>query len=135
MKKILFIYALCATAVVAWGILRHKEAQRLENNQTALSEQVEHYRTRLGEEAASVRALQLRCDEFRKMREADIRRIRALGIKLRRLESTATTSVTTGVAVHTVVRDTVILHDTLRVFHWRDEWVTGASAAIRYAAK
>ena len=48
MKKILFIYALCATAVAAWGILRHKEAQRLENNQTALSEQVEHYRTRLG---------------------------------------------------------------------------------------
>ena len=124
MKKILFIYALCATAVAAWGILRHKEAQRLENNQTALSEQVEHYRTRLGEEAASVRALQLRCDEFRKMREADTRRIRALGIKLRRLESTATTSVTTEVAVHTVVRDTVILHDTLRVFHWRDEWVT-----------
>lgn len=124
MKKILFIYALCATAIAAWGILRHKEAQRLENNQTALSEQVEHYRTRLGEEAASVRALQLRCDEFRKMREADTRRIRDLGIKLRRLESTATTSVTTEVAVHTVVRDTVILHDTLRVFHWRDEWVT-----------
>ncbi len=124
MKKILFIYALCATAVAAWGVLRHREAQRLENNQTALSEQVEYYRTRMGEQAASVRALQLRCDEFREMRQADARRIRDLGIKIRRLESSTTASLESKVEVHTIVRDTVILHDTLRVFHWCDEWVT-----------
>ena len=124
MKKILFIYALCATAVAAWGVLRHKEVQRLENNQTALSEQVEYYRTRMGEQAASVQALQLRCDEFREMRQADARRIRDLGIKIRRLESSATASLESKVEVRTIVRDTVILHDTLRVFHWCDEWVT-----------
>lgn len=124
MKRILFIYALCATAVAAWGVLRHKEVQRLENNQTALSEQVEYYRTRMGEQAASVRALQLRCDEFREMRQADARRIRDLGIKIRRLESSATASLESKVEVRTIVRDTVILHDTLRVFHWCDEWVT-----------
>lgn len=124
MKKILFIYALCATAVAAWGVLRHKEVRRLENNQTALSEQVEYYRTRIGEQAASVRALQLRCDEFREMRQADARRIRDLGIKIRRLESSATASLESKVEVRTIVRDTVILHDTLRVFHWCDEWVT-----------
>lgn len=124
MKRILFIYALCATAVAAWGVLRHKEVQRLENNQTALSEQVEYYRTRMGEQAASVQALQLRCDEFREMRQADARRIRDLGIKIRRLESSATASLESKVEVRTIVRDTVILHDTLRVFHWCDEWVT-----------
>lgn len=124
MKRILFIYALCATAVAAWGVLRHREAQRLENNQTALSEQVEYYRTRMGEQAASVRALQLRCDEFREMRQADARRIRDLGIKIRRLESSTTASLESKVEVRTIVRDTVILHDTLRVFHWCDEWVT-----------
>lgn len=124
MKRILFIYALCATAVAAWGVLRHKEVQRLENNQTALSEQVEYYRTRMGEQAASVQALQLRCDEFREMRQADARRIRDLGIKIRRLESSAAASLESKVEVHTIVRDTVILHDTLRVFHWCDEWVT-----------
>lgn len=124
MKRILFIYALCATAVAAWGVLRHKEVRRLENNQTALSEQVEYYRTRMGEQAASVRALQLRCDEFREMHQADARRIRDLGIKIRRLESSATASLESKVEVRTIVRDTVILHDTLRVFHWCDEWVT-----------
>lgn len=124
MKRILFIYALCATAVAAWGVLRHKEVRRLENNQTALSEQVEYYRTRMGEQAASVQALQLRCDEFRKMRQADARRIRDLGVKIRLLESSATASLESKVEIRTIVRDTVILHDTLRVFHWRDEWVT-----------
>lgn len=124
MKRILLIYALCATAVAAWGVLRHKEVRRLENNQTALSEQVEYYRTRMGEQAVSVQALQLRCDEFREMRQADARRIRDLGIKIRRLESSATASLESKVEVRTIVRDTVILHDTLRVFHWCDEWVT-----------
>ncbi len=110
--------------MAAWGVLRHKEVQRLENNQTSLSEQVEYYRTRMGEQAASVQALQLRCDEFREMRQADARRIRDLGIKIRRLESSAAASLESKVEVRTIVRDTVILHDTLRVFHWCDEWVT-----------
>ena len=61
MRKILFFYALCATAVAVWGFMRHRDAERLENNQTALTEQIYLYRTSLDESAASVRALQLRC--------------------------------------------------------------------------
>ena len=123
MKKFLFIYALCATALAAWGLRFVAETRRLENNQTALCEEIARYRTELDEEAASVRALRLRCEEYRKLRGEDARRIRELGIRIRRLESTALTATETRTELQTIIRDTVIRHDTLRVFHWSDRWV------------
>lgn len=123
MKKILFIYALCATVMAIWGITRHREAERLDNNQTALTEQIQLYRTRLDESAASVQALELRCDEFRKIKAEDARRIQELGVKLRRLESVAQSATQTEVEIAVPLRDTVILRDTLRAFSWTDEWV------------
>ena len=123
MKRFLFVYTLCASAVAVWGVLRHREADRLENNQTALMEQMQLYRTRLDESAASVQALQLRCDEYCRLRAEDARRIRDLGIKLKRVERLSTTAVKTEVEVVAPLRETVILHDTLRVFVWRDPWV------------
>lgn len=123
MKRILLIYALCATLLAVWGVTRHREAERLENNQMALTEQVQHYRTSLNESAASVRALQLRCDEFRQMRADDAARIRALGIKIKRLESVAHGAVQTRLRVEVPLRDTIILYDTLRAFEWRDPWI------------
>ena len=123
MKRILFIYALCATVLAMWGITRHREAERLDNNQTALTEQIRLYRTRLDESAASVQTLELRCDEFRRMRAEDVRRIQELGIKIKRLESVAKSAARTEVEVVVPLRDTVVLRDTLRTFSWEDEWV------------
>ena len=124
MKRILFVYALCVTAVALWGFTRHREAERLDNNQRALTEQVCFYRTRLDESAASVRALELRCGEFEQIRAADAERIRQLGVKIRRLESAATSATCTEVEVVAPLYDTVVLRDTLRHFCWGDEWVT-----------
>ena len=123
MKRILFIYALCATVLAMWGITRHREAERLDNNQTALTEQIRLYRTRLDESAASVQALELRCDEFRRMKAEDARRIQELGIKLRRLEAVAKSAMRTEVEIAVPLRDTVVLRDTLHLFCWADEWV------------
>ncbi len=123
MKKLLLVYAMCATLVAGWGVFQHREAGRLENNQTALMEQIRLYRTRLDESAASVQALQLRCEEFRKLRENDVRRIRNLGIKLRRLESTSTAATETKIELTAPLHDSVTMCDTLQTFAWRDPWV------------
>ena len=123
MKKILFFYALCVTAVAVWGFMRHCEAERLDNNQTALTEQIARYRTSLDESAASVRALQLRCGEYERIRAEDAARIRDLGIKIKRLESAAKSAVRTEVEIVAPLRDTIILRDTLRLFRWQDPWV------------
>lgn len=132
MKKYLFIYAVAVTALLVCGYGRYRrENRRLTQNQHALAAGIERYRTRLGQEAASVQALRLRCAEFEELRAADAAEIRRLGIKLRRLEAAAWTATATKVEIRTPVRDTVVVRlrdtlvvrDTLRLFRWRDAWV------------
>lgn len=124
MKKILLCYALCVSVVAGWGFWRHREAERLENNVVALAEKVSFYRTQCDESAASVQALQLRCDEFRKLRADDARRIRNLEIKLKRVESTSIAAVKTQIATTAPLRDTTIMCEKLQTFVWGDPWVS-----------
>ena len=132
MKKYLFLYAVAVTALLVYGYGRYRrENRRLTQNQHALAAGIERYRTRLGQEAASVQALRLRCAEFEELRAADAAEIRRLGIKLRRLEAAARIATATKVEIRTPVRDTVVVRlrdtlvvrDTLRLFRWRDAWV------------
>ena len=126
MRKILFYYSVVATLLlmVCVAILRHnnKEVARLRNNCEALSSETQLYKTRLDESVASVVALQLRLDEYRKQHAKDLRRIRALDIKLRRVESVATTATESKAKFIAPRIDTVILRDTLSLFRWNDNW-------------
>ena len=130
MKKFLIIYSVAATLLLAGGVrILRNENKRLKNNQTALAQEVEHYKSALGEEVASAQILRLRCGEYEDLRKADAERIRSLGIRIRRLESAARSVAATEVEAHArirdtvVVRDTVRLSDTLRHFRWSDPWV------------
>ena len=142
MIKTLIGYAVVATALLLWCFYAYRnsrtENRRLAENQQALSLETEHCRTRLGEEAASVQALRLRCAEFETLRAADAERIRTLGIRLRRLEAAAKSSTKTELDLRVPLRDTLVATvvrrgdtaacaprwDTLRSFRWRDPWVT-----------
>lgn len=137
MKRFLFLALLIAGALlwVQSARLRseRRERQRLESNQTALLSDVEFYRTKAGEAAASVQRLELRAAEFEKLRAADAAAIRRLGIKIRRLEATAKTATQTVVELRAKLRDTAIVRETpagavvvdsMRSFRWRDPWVT-----------
>ena len=111
MKNI--VIALLATIVVAGVISRNVqlsiENRLLERNQHALEEGITLYRTEAGDHAASVEALTLELDAFKRRHEEDVAKIRELGIRLRRVESYAR-SVTA-----TTLRDTIILRDTVMV--------------------
>ncbi len=133
MKKYLFIYAVAVTALLVWGPRHYRtENTRLTQNQHALTTDIEHYRTRLGHEAASTQALRLRCSEFEELRAADAEAIRALGLKLRRMEAAARTITATTLDLAAPLRDTIVIRlrdttivrDTVRLFRWRDPWVT-----------
>lgn len=137
MKKYLFL-ALLIVGGLLWlqtARLRSekRERRRLDANQTALMSDVEIYRTKAGKAAASNMVLNLRVSELEKLRAADAGSIRDLGIKLRRVESTAKTATATVVELRAKLRDTVIVRetpagavvlDTVRLFRWRDPWVT-----------
>lgn len=142
MNKILICYAVLLTALLAWSFRAYRttrrENRRLEENQQALSLETEHYRTRLGEEAASVQALRLRRAEFETLRVAYAERIRSLGIRLRRLEAAAKSTTKTELVLRAPLHDTLVAavvrkddttacipqRDTLRGFRWRDPWIT-----------
>ena len=130
MKKFLIIYSVVATLLLAGGVrILRNENKRLKNNQTALAQEVEHYKSALGEEVASAQILRLRCGEYEDLRKADAERIKSLGIRIRRLESAARSVAATEVEARTTIRDTVVvrdtvrLSDTLRHFRWSDPWV------------
>lgn len=131
MKKYLFLYAVVLTAAASYGLRHYRtEIDRLQQNRTALTTQIDYHRTQSGALAATTQALRLRCSEYEQLRADDARRIRELGIKIRRLEAAATlaTVQTTGFTAplhDTVVirqRDTLMLRDTIRLFHWHDAW-------------
>ena len=155
MKKyiylLFFLYSAAATFAAWWGMGRNAEVKRLTGNQTVLCDSLHRYRTRLGEAAASVAALELRCDELRHLRAADAQRLRDLGIRLRRAESLSSAAVQMQAEVHAAVRDTIVssgsmifdslpsdslpsgslpsgslpaVRDTVRHFIWGDGWVT-----------
>lgn len=133
MRKYLFIYAVVVTALLVYGYRHYStENRRLTQNQQALATNIEHYRTKLGHEAASTQVLRLRCGEFEELRAEEAEYIRSLEIKLRRAEAAAKTATLTSLEVRAPLRDTVIVkvrdtfvvHDTLRMFRWHDTWVS-----------
>ena len=134
MKKILLIYAMSATlsliACLAFMAYSHREMMRLRNNNEALATETTLYRSRLEESSASVVAMQLQLKEFREQHARDVKRIRALGLQLRRVESSAKTATKSEVEFVAPRIDTVILRDTLSLFRWRDRWVS-VEGAIR----
>ena len=134
MKKSLLIYAMGATLLlIAFGVVLHHRATeiaRLRNNCEALSSETKLYKTRLNESAASVVALQLDLDEYREQHRRDVKRIRSLGVRLRRVESVAKSATESEVQFVAPRRDTIILHDTLSLFRWSDAWMQ-VEGAIR----
>lgn len=132
MRKILLIYAVVATLLlgVCCAMWRHAhgETKRLHNNCEALATETKLYQTKLDESAASVVAMQLEMEEYRKQHARDRERIRALGVRLRRVESVATAASKSEVRFVAPRYDTVvvrdIVRDTLSLFRWSDSWVT-----------
>lgn len=116
MKRFLLIALLIAGGLlwVQSARLRSekRERRRLESNQTALMSDVEIYRTKAGKAAASNMVLNLRVSELERLRAADAESIRDLGIKLRRVESTAKTATATVVELQAKLRDTAIVRET-----------------------
>ncbi len=133
MNRYLLLYALVLTGLVLLLWPRQRaEIRRLTQNQSALASQVSHYRTRLDEEAASAQVLRLRAAEFEELRAADAERIRQMGIRIRRLEAASKSVTATRLELHAplretvrvALRDTLVVRDTVRLFRWRDAWVT-----------
>ena len=127
MKKLLLYYSMVATLLLVICVIilqhHHNEVARLRNNNEALSAETTLYKSRCDESAASVVALQLELDEYRKQHAEDLKRIKMLGIRLRRVESIAKVATESKAEFVATRIDTVILRDTLSIFRWSDHWI------------
>lgn len=110
--------------VGVWAWRMKEDNSRLRSNQQTLIEGVTYYKTRADESAASVQALQLEIQEFRHLHAEDAQRIKELGIRLRRAESYAVTSMETTLRDTLIVRDTVVVRDSVRSFSGTTRWHT-----------
>jgi len=108
-----FVWALVAlmlVVVLAGSRISYltKDNDRLSGNQIALLDSVKHYKTKAGKDAASVQALTLRVHEYEKLVPRQAAEIKALGIKLKRVETVAHTGTQMTVDASSPLRDTTI---------------------------
>lgn len=147
MRTFLLSATLVATTALLLSLLYIRgltaENRRLEANHATLLGEVELYRTKAGESAASVGVLTLQLDEMREQRAADARRIRDLDIRLRRAESYARNVTTSSYEATMPLRDSIIVRDTLRdtvrIFLGGDVWSRVAGVirgdSLRYSVQ
>ncbi len=132
---IAFAVLLAATAFLSYRVRSlQSERDRLQNNQTALLEDVAYYKTESGKYAASVQSLELSKSEIQEHCDELVKTVEDLNLKLKRIQSVATTATKTEVPIRTEVRDSIvyrvpdslvrsILMDTLKRITFKDPWV------------
>lgn len=115
MKRFLIISVIAligAVAALSYFLSREKEeTKRLAGNQRSLMEDVTYYRTKDSLSVASVERLQLTNKEFEKYCTDLKLRVGELGIKVKRLQSVASTGVETEYKINAQLKDSVVLRD------------------------
>lgn len=106
---------------------RGAEIVRLEDNQTTLLGEVEHYKAENGSLVASVQVLTMKRDEFAELLKAERRKVESLGIRIAELESIGevTTDTDIDVEAEIVPPDTIYINNPIiGTFDWSDGWVS-----------
>lgn len=132
MKKYLVIVITILTIgliLTCHALLKERsERKRYQNNFIELTTENEAYKTKEGKWAIDARMLELKASELEQYCSEQTETIKALGVKVRRLESVSTIGIRTEVEVSAPIRDTVIMKDTVEVlagsFHWSDSWLS-----------
>lgn len=111
-------YALAVLCVLVY--LQHRrtsriieERDRYQQNSSALLSEVKRYRVDSVTMAMDVKALRLSVDEFERYRAEDLAKIKAMGVKIRNLKAAAKQELEVKAPIDAVVRDTIVIRDTL----------------------
>ena len=100
------------------------ERERYRQNSEALLSEVRRFRIDSVTRAVDVKALRLTVNEFERYRAEDMAKIKAMGIKIRNLEAAAKHEIEIAGPIDAVVRDTIIICDTVPVAVQRVEMHT-----------
>lgn len=101
-----------------------EERNRYRGNTEALLSDMKRIRVDSATMAVDVNALRLRVDEYKRLRAEDAEKIKQLGVKIKYLEAAARHEVEVAGPIDAVIRDTVIVRDTVPVLRQRVEMIT-----------
>lgn len=122
-------YAVLALCLVIY--VQHRRTVRLmadrdryRRNSEALLSEVRRFRIDSATTALDVRVLHLSVDEFERYRAEDLAKIKAMGVKIRNLEAAAKHRIEVAAPIDAIIRDTIIVRDTVPVAVQRVEMLT-----------
>ena len=132
MNKILVKCLLVAVVVlggVVWlqrrnTVLLKAERDRYRLNNTALLSEVKRLQVDSATMALDTKTLRLTLDEYKRFRAEDVATIKRLGVKVKNLEAAARHEVEVAGSIDAVIRDTVVVRDTVPILRQRVEMIT-----------
>lgn len=101
-----------------------EERDRYRGNTEALLSDMKRIRVDSTTMAVDVNTLRLRVDEYKRLRAEDAERIKRLGVKIKNLEAAARHEVEVAGPIDAVVRDTVVIRDTVPILRQKIEMLT-----------
>lgn len=105
------------------GRLR-EERDRYRGNTEALLSDMKRIRVDSTTMAVDVNTLRLRVDEYKRLRAEDAEKIKRLGVKIKNLEAASRHEVEVAGPIDAVVRDTVVIRDTVPILRQKIEMLT-----------
>lgn len=122
-------YAVLALCLVVY--VQHRRSVRLmadrdryRRNSEALLSDVRRFRIDSATTAVDVKALRLSVSEFERYRAEDLAKIKAMGVKIRKLEAAAKHKIEVAAPIDATIGDTIIIRDTVPVAVQRVEMLT-----------
>lgn len=132
MNKVVFKYLLFCLLVLGtavWWQQRRivrlsEERDRYQGNTEALLSDMKRMQVDSATTAVDVKSLRLTVGEYKRLRAEDAETIGRLGVKIKHLEAAARHDLEVSGSVDAVVRDTVVVRDTLPVKRQKVEMIT-----------
>ena len=134
MTKYIFIYSIIVTIVLFFAFKScsnyKQDNKRLSNNQTAILNEIEYFKTKDGKNAARIMQLEFTNGEYEKLMSDQAKEIKNLGIKIKRLENINTVGSETQTGGKVPIKDSIVIRyidsvryvDSIRHFEWSDTW-------------
>ncbi len=131
MKKLLtYIVVAIVLAVVAFFSARYvstlrNENRRLQNNQTALMNDVRYWRDEADRNYSKAQGITLKVSELEGLRARDAATIRELGVRLHNAQSLVRAAIVVRDTIELTRTDTIMVRDTIYdARYYEDKWTT-----------
>lgn len=106
------------------NVLLASERDRYQANNSTLLSELTRVRIDSMTLAVDAKGLRLTVEEYKRFRTQDAETIKKLGIKIKNLEASAKHQLEMGAPIDAVVKDTVIIHDTVPLLRQKVEMIT-----------